>query len=254
MKVVAYGGGTNSTAMLVYLYEKNERPDYITFADTGAEKPHTYDHIKIVNEWCKKIGFPEIIIVKKKGIKFFEETLEENCLRKNMLPSIAYGYKSCSQKYKIQPQDMFFNNLLEAQKVWESGQKITKLIGYDSDEERRAKIFDDLKYNYQYPLIEADWTREDCIEAIQRAGLPQPGKSACFFCPSSRKKEIIELKKNYPDLLERALKLEANADLTSIKGLGRNYAWRDLIAFEEAQYDMFSDVGKDIACGCYDGE
>jgi len=46
MKVVAYGGETNSTAMLVYLYEKNQRPDYITFADTGAEKPHTYEHIK----------------------------------------------------------------------------------------------------------------------------------------------------------------------------------------------------------------
>lgn len=254
MKIVAYGGGTNSTAMLVYLYEQNQRPDYITFADTGAEKPHTYEHIKVVNDWCEKIGFPKIIIVKKKGREFFEETLEENCLRKNMLPSIAYGYKSCSQKYKIQPQDMFFNNLPEAQEIWSKGEKITKLIGYDADEERRAKIFDDNKYNYEYPLIAADWTREDCIEAITRVGLPQPGKSACFFCPSSKKQEILELQRIYPDLLQRALKLEANAELTSIKGLGRNYAWADLISFSDSQIDMFSDTGKDMACGCYDGD
>jgi hypothetical protein len=254
MKVVAYGGGTNSTAMLIHLYESEIRPDFITFADTGAEKPHTYEHIKIVNEWCKKVGFPEIIIVRKKGKKFFEETLEENCIRMNMLPSIAYGFKSCSQKYKIQPQDMFFNNLDEARAVWASGEKITKLIGYDADEERRAKIYDDNKYNYFYPLIEADWTREDCVKAIERAGLPQPGKSACFFCPSSRKEEILELRQKYPDLLKRALAIEANANLTTIKGLGRNYAWSDLINFANAQLDMFSDSGKDMACGCYDGD
>lgn len=254
MKVVAYGGGTNSTAMLVYLHEQGQRPDFITFADTGAEKPHTYEHIRIVNEWCKKIGFPEITIVKKRGLKFFEESLEDNCLRKKMLPSIAYGYKTCSQKYKIQPQDMFFNNLPQAQEVWAMGKKITKLIGYDADEQRRVKDFEDKKYDYEYPLVEADWTREDCVDAIQRAGLQQPGKSACFFCPSSKKQEILELRQTYPELLERALKMEANAELTSVKGLGRNYAWADLVAFADAQIDLFSDVGKDMACGCYDGD
>lgn len=253
MKIVAYGGGTNSTAMLVLLHEKCIRPDYITFADTGGEKPHTYEHLKIVNEWCKSVGFPEIITVKKRGIKFFEETLEENCIRKNMLPSIAYGFKTCSQKYKIQPQDMFFNNLEEAKAVWAIGEKITKWIGYDADEDRRVKDYDDKKYTYEYPLIEADWSREDCVKAIKRAGLPQPNKSACFFCPNSKKEEILELRSRYPDLLERALQMEKNANLTSIKGLGRNYAWTDLVKFADAQLELFKDYGKDISCDCYDG-
>lgn len=253
MKIVAYGGGTNSTAMLVLLHEQGIRPDFITFADTGGEKPHTYEHLKVVSQWCKSIGFPEIITVKKKGIKFFEETLEENCIRKNMLPSIAYGFKTCSQKYKIQPQDMFFNNLEEAKTVWASGEKITKLIGYDADEDRRVKDYDDKKYTYEYPLIEADWSREDCVNAIKRAGLPQPNKSACFFCPNSKKEEILELRIRYPDLLERALQMEKNAELTSIKGLGRNYAWADLVKFADAQLELFKDYGKDISCDCYDG-
>ena len=33
------------------------------------------------------------------------------------------------------------------------------------------------------------WTREDCIAAIQQEGLPLPGKSSCFFCPSMKKKD-----------------------------------------------------------------
>ena len=37
------------------------------------------------------------------------------------------------------------------------------------------------------------WGRDDCVAAIARVGLPQPGKSACFFCPSSKKHEIITL-------------------------------------------------------------
>jgi len=39
MKVVAYGGGTNSTAMLIWMYEQGMRPDLILFANTGGENP-----------------------------------------------------------------------------------------------------------------------------------------------------------------------------------------------------------------------
>lgn len=42
--------------------------------------------------------------------------------------------------------------------------------------------------------------------------------------------EIFDLQKNEPELLNRALAMEANAELTSIKGLGKHeYSWRDLI-------------------------
>lgn len=253
MKVVAYGGGTNSTAMLIWMHENGIRPALILFADTGAEKPHTYDHIKVVNVWLESIGFPQIIITRKLGRTYVGETLEENCLRKTMLPSIAYGYKSCSLKYKVQPQDMYCNNNGDCKAVWAAGAKVQKYIGYDADEERRAKIKGDDKYDYNYPLIAAGWGREECVEAIKRAGLPQPGKSACFFCPSSKKKEILELRDQYPDLMKRALAMEAQAELTSMKGLGRSFSWREFLEKQDAP-DLFSDAGKEMDCGCYDGD
>jgi len=254
LNVVAYGAGTNSTAMLVGLYERGEKVDLILFADTGGERPETYRHVHVVSEWCKSVGFPEIITVKKVTRDGEILTLEQNCINENMLPSIAYGFKSCSLKYKVAPQDKFCNNWEPAINLWGQQKKVTKLIGYDAGEERRAKIEEDDKYAYRYPLLEWDWGRDECVDAINRAGLPQPGKSACFFCPSSKPKEILELQRNHPELLARALAMEANAkeNLTSVKGLGRNWSWTDFIAFNDKQLDMFSNY-MDTPCGCYDG-
>lgn len=253
MKVVAYGGGTNSTAMLIWMHETGVRPDMILFADTGGEKPHTYEHVRVVNAWLESINFPQIITTWKRGRVYVGETLEENCLRKKMLPSIAYGYKTCSQKYKIQPQDMYCNNNTECKAVWAAGNLVDKYIGYDADEERRAKFSENEKYKFHYPLIAAGWGRDECVEAIARAGLPQPGKSACFFCPSSKKKEILDLRDQYPDLMKRALAMEAQAELTSVKGLGRSFGWKEFLDNQDAP-DLFSDAGKEMDCGCYDGD
>ena len=79
------------------------------------------------------------------------------------------------------------------------------------------------------PLMEWGWAREACVRAIEAAGLPQPGKSSCFFCPSMRAEEIIDLREHYPDLFRRALALEDNAraNLKTVQGLGRNYSWRE---------------------------
>ena len=249
MIAVCFGGGTNSTAMLIGMYEKGIKPDFITFSDTGGEKPATYKHIEDMQKWLAKVQFPQIVIVKRVNYKGDVLTLEDDCLSKKSLPSLAYGFKTCSQKFKIQPQDKYFNNLPQAKAEFKAGRKITKFIGYDAGEERRAKIREDDKYTYEYPLIEWGWSRTECIDAIDRAGIPRPGKSSCFFCPANRVTEIKEMSALNPDLITRAVAMEANAELTHVVGLGRSFAWRDVIATD----DMFNDGYIDIACGCYDG-
>lgn len=252
--VASFGGGTDSTAMLIGMWEKGEKVDLILFADTGGEKPHTYEHIKRFSEWLVKNEMPEITVVRYK-----RETLEENCLRVNALTSIAYGYKKCSLKFKIQPQDQFVNNWQPAKDAWTRGEKVIKLIGYDASEGRRAERpssqINQKKYINRYPLIEWGWDRKICIEKIKAYGIPLPGKSACFFCPSSKAQEVKQLAKQYPDLAKRAIAMEKNAILTDIKGLGRDYSWADLIEFDEKQLKLIdSDWSTaEIACGCFDG-
>ena len=252
MNVVSFGGGVNSTAMLIGLHERGEKVDLILFADTGGEKPHTYAHVLEMSEWLVEHGMPPILTVRRDPHGVIR-TLEQDCLDGHMLPSIAYGYKACSMKYKRDPQDKFCNNDDRCRAVWKSGKKVTKLIGYDMDEPHRARIPEDEKYLYRYPLIEWGWGRDECIEAIDRAGLKQPGKSACFFCPSSKKQEILELRRVYPELAARAVAMERNANLETVKGLGRNFAWADLYEAEDRQVDMFGHSGIEIDCGCYDG-
>ena len=241
MNVVCFGGGTNSTALLVGLQERGIRPDLILFADTGSEKPHTYQNIDVVSEWCASVGFPEITVVRVTG-----ELLLENCLRRKALPSVAYGRKSCSQRWKIEPQNKFLNNWEPAKAIWAEGGKIIKLVGYDADEWYRIKDYDDAKYAVEYPLVDWGWGREECVDAIARAGLPQPGKSACFFCPNSKPSEIGLLREQYPELYVQALELESNADLTAISGLGRNWSWKNY----DKQGDLW-DYAPGQPCGCH---
>jgi hypothetical protein len=249
--VLAYGAGTNSTGMLAGMLERGQRPDLILFGNTGGERPEIYRHIEIVNDWCISVGFPPIVTVKKGGT---DETLEQVCLRLQCLPSIAYGFKTCSQRFKGEPQNVYVNHWAPARLAWEAGLKVTKLIGYDADEPQRAKPYSDSKYDVRYPLIEWDWGRDECIAAIKRAGLPQPGKSACFFCPSSKKAEILDLQRDNPDLYERAVAMEIN-NKTDVVGLGRKFAWSGLRGMDR----LTAGIGKtesliEIDCGCYDGD
>ena len=71
---------------------------------------------------------------------------------------------------------------------------MVKFIGYDAGEGYRSDkvLLGDLadpKYSKWYPLMEWGWDRAACMQAIENAGLPQPGKSSCFFCPSMRAEE-----------------------------------------------------------------
>lgn len=121
---------------------------------------------------------------------------------------------------------------------------VVKAIGLDAGEEHRrtwmqskptvkkrlsrVAWLDQNYFAYWYPLMEWGFDRERCKKIIADAGLPVPVKSACFFCPASKKHEIDWLGENHPDLLQRALQIEKNAQakLTSVKGLGRSYAWK----------------------------
>src|ERR1044072_1684986 len=91
LRTLAFGAGLDSTGILAGWYESGlqmiDPIHVIVFADTGGERPHTYEFIETMQTWLREHGFPPITIVRKGGR---QETLEENCLRMNMLPSLAY--------------------------------------------------------------------------------------------------------------------------------------------------------------------
>jgi hypothetical protein len=250
MQIVSFGGGTNSTAMVIGMLERGEPVDAVVFADTGAEKPETYKHRNEFSKWMQERGLAPIVTVQTQDRNGTYITLEQRCLTNKMLPSIAYGMKSCSEKHKIRPQEKWANNNPAIRAEWAAGRQVVKCIGYDADEPQRAMTdHSDDKWLYWHPLIEWGWGRAECRQAIALAGLEQPGKSSCFFCPNSKTREILWLRDKHPDLLARAIAMEQNAELTAIKGLGRNFAWGNLVKQGEIDFDAIGEM----PCGCYDG-
>ncbi len=225
---VSFGSGVDSTAMLVALHEAGITPDVITFADTGGEKPETLEHLHRMNKVLQSWSWPLIKVCKRIPLASTNYTdLYGNCWSNQTLPSLAFGMKSCSIKWKQDPQDYLIKgarsgpNACQPHPVWntyqETGQRIAKLIGYDcgkADIRRSKKLpMADDDFDFIYPLQLIKWQREDCIHAITQAlgAYMVPIKSACYYCPASKPWELFWLAAYHPDLLEKALRLEYRA-------------------------------------------
>lgn len=259
--VVSYGGGVNSIAMLIGMRERGERPDAIVFSDTRGEKPETYAYLRdIVPAWCKDAGFPELTTVCRADFpnsKTGDASLEDECLRLGTFPSRAYGFGTCADKWKIDPFKWWAKTWAPAIEARGRGGSVVRCIGYDAGEHRRVGSATDKGLSKRYPLLEWDWDRDACVAAIDRAGLPVPPKSACFYCPSSTKTEIVELSRRHPSLIKRALKMEARAIATkrwAVSGLGRRFAWTDLLASGELQRVLFPEAPVEACTICETGE
>ena len=260
--LVSYGMGTDSTALLALLIKMVERgnrdamPDVIHFADVKAEKDITVNYVAKAQAYLKAAGFPAITVVSKfdRGTSK-DNSIIENCERLKTMPSICFGGKSCSIKTKADQMDLWTNKWLPAQQAWAAGLTVLKLIGYDAGKAdmRRSTNPGDDKYTYCYPLRDAGLTRPDLIAIIDAVGWEQPGKSACFMCGATKRPEILPLYQSEPDKLARALRLEAAAMRNSIergmkmttKGLGRNWAWRELleVSYPEILFDLANRFG-----------
>jgi len=249
--IISYGGGVNSTALVIAMVKMEQSFDAVIFADTGGEKDSTYATVLTLSDWLVSNGYPKIIQVRK------EESLEEYCLERKMLPSLAYGFNQCSGDYKIKPIHRWVKNWEPAIKCWSGKEKVIKCIGFDNgirDQVRAKKFRDDYpgKYHLRYPLIEMQLDRKHCELLIKNEGIGVPEKSCCFFCPAHRKNEVIEMSKKHPALFARAVAMEnaAKENLTTIKGLGRQYSWKTLVDNDTEQPSLFHDDQLELSCVC----
>lgn len=101
--LVSYGGGVNSVALLLCLFDQGVRPRAITMADPGSEWPATHRYREeVMQPWLANHGWPVIEVISRQQEGALRErawrleTLYEECERIQSLPSVAYGYKKCS--------------------------------------------------------------------------------------------------------------------------------------------------------------
>jgi hypothetical protein len=234
--------------MLIEMQRRGVVPNLIVFANTSAELPETYENNARFSEWLHDHGMPTI-----KNVSDGRTTLEKEVLEAHTMPSLVFGFRSCSDKYKIRPINRYLAEWLPAKEAWAAGGKVVKLVGFDASEGHRIKDYGDKKYLVEYPLVKWGWGRKQCTEIVRSAGL-RPGKSACFFCPASPKRDVLRLSKTHPELFARAVEMERNATAaTTAKGLGRHWSWEALVKADAQQMKLFDDLPDMVPCGCYDG-
>jgi hypothetical protein len=246
--VVSYGGGVDSTAILVEFARLHRedpdggwRPDMIVHANVGDgnEHPLLYPALDVMDEWLGEVGFPRITRVRYYSPTTRYQSLLGNCLHNDVLPSLAYGGHSCSLKWKIQGIDDFVWGVRGWEPAYSAlaeGRKVVRVIGYDAgcaDTRRFAKMDKQAEagaargewspWHNWYPLRDWGWTREECTRAIEGClplsdrllatiGQRCVRKSACWFCPAMKVAEVEDLARECPDLALQAAALEYRAE------------------------------------------
>lgn len=221
--------GLDSTAMIIEWVARGQRLDVVLTADTGAERPETYAFLPIFQQWMDDHGIEHHVVrYVPKRFKHWPPyfTILENCLTNATLPSISFGRHSCSLKWKVQPQDKWMSAWPPAKAVWKRGERVIKLIGYDSspaDTRRYAQRVGaacDPLYQFRYPLREWGWDRTRCAARIRAEGLPVPLKSSCFICTAMKPDEILSLPAWSLRLIVR-IEARAASRLRTVEGLWR---------------------------------
>src|ERR1039458_4585051 len=119
--IVADGMGVDSTWMLMLMKMAGITPDKIQFSNTGSEKPETYQYLANRRAWLARNNFPAQEMVQKKIVRVQDQSLEDQCIRTASLPSLAYGGKTCSLKWKAAVMDREITHPERRPPPWEGG-------------------------------------------------------------------------------------------------------------------------------------
>lgn len=227
VRTISYGGGVQSTAMLVLAARRLIDFEVALFANTGddSEHPATLAFVRdVAMPWAERHGI-EVIELQKRRKDGTPETLYGRMVRPGSasmpipvrLSSGAPASRSCTAEFKAR-----------VLAKWRKEQGATPedpavvAIGISTDEVQRADAGKAEAWErIEYPLLDLAMSRAACQVLIADAGLPVPPKSACWFCPWKNRASWMDLKRESPELFDRSVALEkVLSDRSVARGAG----------------------------------
>jgi hypothetical protein len=220
LRFISYGGGVQSTALLVLAAQ--QRIDFTTFvmANVGddSEMPATLRYVRdVAMPFAEANGIDLHLIDRRRrdgSIETLYGRLTKDGSRSLPIPvrmsNGAPGSRSCTADFKIRVTGKW------AKQHGATAQRPAVVgIGISADEVHRANNRRvEPHERVVYPLIGVGedtglrLNRADCARLIQRADLPVPSKSSCWFCPFHRPQVWDEMARTDPGLFARAADLE----------------------------------------------
>jgi hypothetical protein len=210
-RVLSFGGGVNSTALLLRLVREGRAPDRVVFADTGEEHPRTYAYLGRVRAFCEERGIPFDVVRSHHG------RLVDYYTAARAVPSIQR--RDCTTKFKLDPIRRHLRAL--------GYRRVVMLLGIAWDEAHRVSRSPRAWIEHDYPLVEWRMDRAACEAEIAAAGWPSPGKSGCRGCPFAGRNGLLALLREDPDDFERWRRMDetarrANRRISLVPGLSLN--------------------------------
>lgn len=261
---ISLGAGVQSTAvyvMSVLGIHGCPKADAAIFADTQAEPAWVYEQLDLLEKW----GNGRIPIHRVTEGNLMQDFLDRHSGKKKRCAAIpaftsdgdgrsTILSRHCTTDYKIRAIEKEARRLMgyaPRQRIKKRGRA---MIGISLDEVSRMKPSRTHWADNYYPLIEARMTRQGCMSVIRGAGLPEPRKSACVFCPFHSDHFWKNLKMEHPDEWARAVEFDAQIrDLTASGVKNPAYLHRSLEPLEkvdlgENQLDLFDNECSGV-CG-----
>jgi len=216
LRVFSSGGGVQSTAALVLAVQGRINYNPFLFCNVGedSENPATLDYIaEYAGPWAQRHGV-ELIELRKERRDKTKETVYSRLTKPGArsigirvrMSNGAPARRACTMDFKIR----VVSKWLREHGATPANPAIVG-IGFSTDEIGRAGPKFDIRQPLQikeYPLIDLRLSRNDCLKIIAEAGLPQPQKSSCYFCPMHRPQEWQRMQREEPEQFEKSCDLE----------------------------------------------
>jgi len=260
---LSLGVGVQSTALLVLAAAgEAPRPEAAVFADTGDEPSWVYDYLKVLQAWSpipihvaqKGVLSEWVIDRQKQGERFVTVplyTLGEGGEREGMLR------RQCSREFKIEPIEKKVRELLGYEPRRRIRERVCCMMGISVDELRRMRPSRTRWVTNRYPLVELGIDREACKRIVLEAGLPEPKRSACVYCPYHSDRYWAWMRDEHPAEFARAVVFDEAVRNMTMAGLERPafvhrscvpLAVAELDTGDPDQGDLFTDECEGI-CG-----
>jgi len=233
--VISYGGGIQSTALVVLAMRERWAIDEIVHVDlVDAESPSTREYVDYFRRWLRDGYGRDITVIERNMYQDMLDNPGFTPVPWRIADGSAMLSRQCTRQYKVAPLTRYVYDRYP-------GERIGLMLGISVDEYHRMRDSSAARIDHVYPLVDRRLTRWQCRDIIERAGLAAPSKSSCWFCPYRSSASQWALVRRYPYLraMARALEDRINTE--------RRRRGRDEIVVLRADADVeqgdFCDAG-----------
>lgn len=207
IRAFSFGGGVQSTAALVLAARGEIAFPVFIFADVGDDSEHP-DTLVYVRDhaapYAERHGIKLVTVAKTTSLLTVlmdagKSSIPIPAMYAGRLP----GRRNCTSTWKIQPVARELRRRGATR-----GQPAALGLGISVDEWHRAKDSREAHVRHEFPLLDLKLDRTACKQVIAEAGLPEPPKSACWFCPLRSMGQWRDMRRERPDLFDQAVALE----------------------------------------------